>query len=265
MLVSITMPVYNNLKGLDISLQSIISQTYTNWEVIVVDDGSIENHKKVVEKFDDDRIHFFRLNKNEGRSVARQKTFSSIKGQFCAFLDAGDCYEKDFLKNAIECFYKGDFLAVSQTMKIVYRNKIYRSRLNESKIINIKSFEYQDIAFAPTVIKAELCKNYVFNLPLRYSEDRFFLNYLSSNYNGKIVILNTFSYIYNQGSDNIKISTTFKKYYYDSIRLYREKKKLRALVRFFQAFLGSVYHLIFGYEAILKKRYKKIDEKNNEL
>ncbi|GIM60950.1 hypothetical protein CKY20_07335 [Capnocytophaga canis] len=255
MLISITIPVYNNIEGLEISLQSIINQTYTNWEVIVVDDGSKENHGQVIDKFNDNRIHFYRLQKNGGRAVARQKTFEMIRGDFCAFLDAGDCYEPDFLENAIEYLSKGDLLGVSQTLKIVYKEMIYLTKYEQEKVIDIKSPYYQKMAFASTIIKADICRGYKFPSFLKYSQDRYFLNYIAKNYEGKIMLLNTNSYIYHQGNDNIKVSTTFKKYKYDSLRLFKEGKYFRAFLRYIQAFIGALLHFFGGYEYLLKKRY----------
>ncbi|MDO4230349.1 MAG: glycosyltransferase family 2 protein [Capnocytophaga sp.] len=195
-----------------------------DFEIIVADDGSKENHKIIIDQFNDNRIHFHRFDKNKGRPVARQKTFELMRGDYYAFLDAGDCYENNFLENAINFLSKGNLLGVSQTMKIVYKNKTFYTHYKEEKAIDIKSPDYQRMGFAPTIIKAEICKNYTFDPSLKYSQDRHFLNYLAANNEGKIMLLNTTGYIYNQGNDNIKVSTTFKKYRYDSLRLFKEGK-----------------------------------------
>lgn len=255
MLVSVTIPVYNNLEGLKKSLKSVLSQTYANWEAIVVDDGSKENHKKIVDEFNDSRIRFYRLEKNRGRPIARQKTFEMMRGEYCAFLDAGDCYEKDFVKNAISFFTDDDLLAVSQTMKIIYKNQEYYTYYKEG-IIDVKSPIYQRIGFASTIFKASICKNYIFNPALKYSQDRHFLNFISNHNSGKIRLTNTKGYIYNQG-DEMKVSITFKKYYYDGLRLFKEKQYLNSILSFFKAISMTIIHFIFGYEKLLKIRFKK--------
>ncbi|MFK8270491.1 glycosyltransferase family 2 protein [Capnocytophaga stomatis] len=258
MKISITLPVYNNLEGLELSLQSILEQTYSDWEVIIVDDGSIENHEIVVNKFRDERIRFFRLEKNKGRAVARQKTFEALQGEYCAFLDAGDCYEKNFLENAVNIFSNhNDLLGVSQTMKIVYKNNLYLSRIENDYVIDIKSPMFQKISFASTVIRSDLCKNYRFNFSLKHSEDREFLNHLSENYTGKIFISNSNSYIYNLSSENAKVSTTMKKYYYFGWLLFHEGKYLQSTQAFFKMLIGTLCHIVFGYEKLLEIRYKK--------
>lgn len=259
MKVSITLPVYNNLRGLELSLQSVILQTYTNWEVVVVDDGSIESHKKVVDKFEDKRIRFFRFEKNKGRAAARQKTFEMIQGEYCAFLDAGDSYEKDFIKNAMNLFAKNNkLLGVSQTMKIIYKDNLYFSRMNTSSLIDIKSNMFQEVSFASTIINADLCKNYKFKISLRHSEDRHFFNNLSKNYDGQIFLINTNSYIYNLNGENAMISTTMKKYYYFCLLLFYEGKYFQGVKAFFKMLIGTSYHILFGYEKLLERRYKKL-------
>lgn len=258
MKVSITLPVHNNLEGLKKSLWSVMGQTYSNWEVIVVDDGSAENHKKIVEEFNDSRIFFFRFDKNQGRAIARQRTFEMAQGEYCAFLDAGDCYEKNFLENAINTFSAiNDLIGVSQTMKIVYKDNIYYSPFDEEMLVDTKSNDYQKIAFASTIIKTKYLKNKSFDASLKHSEDRYLLDQIASNVNGKIILLNTYSYIYNQDRNNARISTTLKKYYYDSLRLFKERKYKESLLSICKACLVSVYHLIFGYRRLLELRYKK--------
>lgn len=258
MLVSVTIPVYNNLEGLKSSLQTVMEQTYPNWEAIVVDDGSLENHKSIVDAFNDNRIRFFRFEKNQGRAIARQKTLEMIQGEYCAFLDAGDFYEKTFLENAVNILLKNNHLiGVTQAMKIVYQSKVYYSSFDEDKCIDIKSNYFQKIPFASTVIRGDICKKNSFDPSLRFSEDRHFLNSLAAKNTGKILIINTIGYIYNQREENARISTTIRKYSYDCLRLLKEKKYILAGACVFYGLLATLFHSIFGYDKVLRKRYKK--------
>ena len=65
-LVSIIMPSYNTSKYIKDSIQSVINQTYTNWELIIVDDCSTDNTDEVVRSIIDDRIHYIKNEKNSG-------------------------------------------------------------------------------------------------------------------------------------------------------------------------------------------------------
>lgn len=256
MLVSVTIPVYNSRDGLKVSLDSLLKQTYQNWEAVIVDDGSMVSVEDIVEAYKDNRIRSHRFAVNQGRPAARQKTFMMMKGQYCAFLDAGDCFTPDYLKNAIELFLKYDnLLGVSQSMLIKYKELVFSTNYGNIEI-NIKDPEFDKISFASTIFRSEVCKEYVFDSKLKYSQDRQFLDYISSNYSGNIFTLNSHGYIYNQGS-NMKVSTTFFKYYYDALRLFLDGKNLGSIKSLNKAICMPIVQMLFGYEKLLMMRYKK--------
>lgn len=257
MLISVVIPVYNNLEGLKASLNSLVSQNYENWEAIVVDDGSSVNHKIVVDEFNDYNIIFHRFDINKGRPQARQKTFELLSGVFCAFLDAGDLYDDSFLLNAVNEIKAGGYFGVSQSMRILYKGNIYFSTYI-NKVVNTKDDDFNNISFASTIIESKICKNYKFNSKLKYSQDKHFLSHISKNYDGDIKLLDTHSYIYDQGS-SMKLSTTLKKYYYDILRLKQEGRFTHLPIALSKMVIFSLYHLIFGYSSLLKIRFKHIN------
>jgi glycosyltransferase involved in cell wall biosynthesis len=103
-LVSIIVPTYNSEKFIIDTIQSVQNQSYKNWEVILVDDCSSDNTVamiiEMVEK--DNRIQVFRLNKNLGTGVARNKGISNANGRYIAFLDADDLWKSDKLQKQID-------------------------------------------------------------------------------------------------------------------------------------------------------------------
>jgi glycosyltransferase involved in cell wall biosynthesis len=102
--VSIMMPVYNGEKYIESAIQSVVSQSYQNWELIIVNDGSTDQTTKILEKFSDQRIKKLHQ-KNQGEAAARNTALANMEGEYLAFLDADDLFFPDFLKNMI------DFLA----------------------------------------------------------------------------------------------------------------------------------------------------------
>lgn len=102
-LVSIIMPSYNTASFISQSIDSVLAQTYENWELIIVDDCSTDETKEVVSNYQkkDDRIHFFVNEKNSGAAISRNKAIELSKGEWIAFLDSDDIWEKDKLKNQI--------------------------------------------------------------------------------------------------------------------------------------------------------------------
>lgn len=91
-LVSVIMPAYNCERFIGITLDSVINQTYQNWEVIVVDDGSTDNTAEIVQDYiiKDNRIRYHKLEKNLGAAIARNRAIDLAKGKYMAFLDSDD-------------------------------------------------------------------------------------------------------------------------------------------------------------------------------
>ena len=102
-LVSIIMPAYNCEDFIGITLDSVINQTYQNWEVIVVDDCSTDNTAKLVQEYvkKDNRIKYHKLDKNSGAAVARNKAVDLANGKYMAFLDSDDVWFPEKLTKQI--------------------------------------------------------------------------------------------------------------------------------------------------------------------
>lgn len=89
-LVSVVIPVYNRSEELQRAITSVLSQTYQNIEVLVVDDGSEENLKSICDGFDDKRIRFFKHENHTNANVARNRGIKEAKGIYIAMLDSDD-------------------------------------------------------------------------------------------------------------------------------------------------------------------------------
>lgn len=96
-LVSIIMPSYNTARFIGQSIESVLAQTYTNWELIIVDDCSTDNTSDVVNGFDDKRIRFFKNNENVGAAITRNFALKQTKGRWIAFLDSDDLWHPNKL------------------------------------------------------------------------------------------------------------------------------------------------------------------------
>lgn len=101
-LVSIIMPSWNTAKFIAESIQSVINQTYTNWELIIVDDCSTDNTDQVIESFNDRRIRYFHNEKNSGAALTRNKAMREAKGEWIAFLDSDDLWAPEKLAHQIK-------------------------------------------------------------------------------------------------------------------------------------------------------------------
>jgi glycosyltransferase involved in cell wall biosynthesis len=96
---SIILPTYNRGPLLSKSISSVLSQKFTDFELIVVDDGSTDNTREVVQSFSDPRIHYY-YKENEERNFARNFGISMAKGKYVCFLDSDDYYLPNRLEKA---------------------------------------------------------------------------------------------------------------------------------------------------------------------
>lgn len=109
-LVSIIMPSYNTAKYIPDSINSVLYQTYKNWELIIVDDCSTDNTDEAVKPFlSDNRIRYLKNEKNSGAAVSRNYALREAKGKWIAFLDSDDLWEKDKLEKQISFMEKNGY------------------------------------------------------------------------------------------------------------------------------------------------------------
>lgn len=103
-LVSIIVPVYNAGKFIDETIQTVRSQTYNCWELILVDDGSTDDGREKIEKWckEDERLRLIVQEKNEGAARARNTGIENASGRYIAFLDADDIWRPQKLEKELE-------------------------------------------------------------------------------------------------------------------------------------------------------------------
>ncbi|MCD8022821.1 MAG: glycosyltransferase [Lachnospiraceae bacterium] len=99
--VSVIIPSYNREKTIERSIRSVLDQTYADLEVIVVDDGSKDHTRKVVEAIKDDRVHYV-YQSNQGACAARNHGIGEAKGEYIAFQDSDDVWRPEKLEKQLE-------------------------------------------------------------------------------------------------------------------------------------------------------------------
>src|SRR4051794_14509566 len=101
--VSIIMPAFNRAQWLPLSVGSVLQQTYADWELIIVDDGSTDDTRAVVEQFQaqDNRIRYVSNCRRKGPSGARNQGMNQARGRYVAFLDSDDAWEPFHLHDSV--------------------------------------------------------------------------------------------------------------------------------------------------------------------
>tara|TARA_Y100000996_G_C22469819_1_gene621608 strand:- start:216 stop:1127 length:912 start_codon:yes stop_codon:yes gene_type:complete len=138
-LVSILLNCYNAEKFIAKAIDSVICQSYNNWELIVWDDGSTDNTVKILENYKDDRIFIFKKKKNVGLGKSRIEATKHLNGELITILDADDFYHKDKIFKQVEIFQKNKNISICSTWAKIFDNdfklkRIFASELNEDKL-----------------------------------------------------------------------------------------------------------------------------------
>lgn len=115
--VSIIMPAFNAAKTIAESMESVLRQTFTEWELIVIDDGSTDETAEIVERFrrSEDRIFLLKLSKNGGLPNARNEGCKISSGEFIAFLDSDDVWLEDKLSVQVDFHARNPDIEISHT------------------------------------------------------------------------------------------------------------------------------------------------------
>ena len=175
--VSVIMPAYTTEDFIEEAIQSVQNQTFQDWELLVVDDGSPDNLVEIVTrlKATDNRIQLIRQ-KNSGVSVARNTGIKKAKGEYISFLDSDDYWDHTFLEktfrkarsNKLDFVYSGYY---KQTPSHKY--KIIGPPYIETKLLYARIFEKQSLCMGTFLVeKSFLNKNHLyFSTNTKYGED----------------------------------------------------------------------------------------------
>lgn len=104
-MISVVIPLYNKEQSIASTLQTVLNQTYQDFEIVIVDDGSTDHSVGEVTKMTDPRIRLIHQ-ENAGVSAARNRGIEEAKGEYIAFLDADDEWKSDYLKTQYELTQK---------------------------------------------------------------------------------------------------------------------------------------------------------------
>ena len=272
-MVSIIMAVYNGEKYIEQAIESVLSQTYKDLELIVCDDGSTDNTRKIVQRYEN-VIYIYQNHK--GQSSARNAGISVSRGDYIAFLDADDLYSADKLKKQLEAFI------VDETADIVYNDVIVTDK--NLKYLNILKSEgrfekredflaaiiFRQVIAGPIcmMLKRKCIEKIKWNEGLKYAADYEYIIKLAHEYNFKY--LEQPLYIYrrheNNLSNNHKITLEEEKKIVkqlgkDKIKIIIEQSNFNHNVK--QFLLAKIYIKIDEYEkaAIILKQKINIKEK----
>lgn len=132
-LVSVLMTSYNTSRYIQFAIQSLLEQTYTNWELLIADDCSTDSTREVISEFSDARIRIYHNDHNLHYLRTRNKLVQYAKGDFIALLDSDDRYAPEKLRLQIEEFNNDPTLALCGTLVSFMDNEGNRLKTMDSK------------------------------------------------------------------------------------------------------------------------------------
>ena len=221
-LVSIIVPIYNSEKTIERCIKSIINQTYSNIEIILIDDGSTDKTEFICKKYEeeDERITFVKRD-NSGVSNARNYGIKISKGKYIQFVDSDDYIDKYFVEKMVKSIEKNNADLVICGINIVKREKMYSNAI-ASKNINDLRIEKKifnnlvDTGLIFYIWNKLYLKEYIQNLfdnNMSLGEDVIFnLNYLKNVEKVNIIDDILYYYTMNEKGINIKNFSLNNKY-----------------------------------------------------
>jgi glycosyltransferase involved in cell wall biosynthesis len=211
-LVSVVMPVYNAEKYLKPAIDSILNQSYTDLDIVIVNDGSTDNSKNIIKSYQDPRIRYFENAQNSGIVVTRNRGLEEARGDYIAVMDSDDLAAPDRMKIQVE------FLENNQEFGMC--GSYFKTINGQDKILKTVNFPTNDkdarsylivhncFCHSTVMIRGELAKRLKYDLRYDVVED-YELWYRISKIS-KIINLPVYTTFYRVHGNNV--STTKNKH-----------------------------------------------------
>lgn len=154
-LVSIIMPCYNAERYIAQSIESVLAQTYQNWELLITDDGSTDRSVDIVSRYSkhDDRINVLVPDEHSGIARTRNLSISLAKGRFVAFLDSDDIWKSDKLEKQVNFMLENNVAFTYSSYEIIdVQGKLKKKIVKDAGVMSYKKYLRNTIICCGTVV-----------------------------------------------------------------------------------------------------------------
>nr|WP_319569913.1 glycosyltransferase family A protein [uncultured Draconibacterium sp.] len=155
-MISVIIPTYNRSSSIERSIRSVLDQSYTVIELIVVDDCSTDNTEKLVRSINDNRLVYYKLEKNSGASYARNCGIKKAKGKYIAFQDSDDTWRPNYLETQLNTFLKVEDTYDAQICRFSYlmdnEERISPARKDIKDGISLEKLFLKNVVGTPVLI-----------------------------------------------------------------------------------------------------------------
>ena len=184
--VSIILPIYNSEKYVESTLKSVLAQTYTDWELIIIDDCSTDRSMDIVEQYKNEKFIIIKNSENIGPGISRNMGIEKAKGKYIAFIDSDDIWNERKLEYQLKFMEDNDIeFSFSGYERISSKNDKYIRNVEVPKIVKYEDLLKNTIILTSTVIidTSKINKEILVFENLRMSEDLvLFLKILKQGY-----------------------------------------------------------------------------------
>lgn len=198
--VCVVMPVYNGASTIELALKSLVAQTYKNWICVIVNDGSKDETKEILDSLTDPRFKVYHLPKNMGRGYARQFALEHAEGDYLAYLDADDFYHTEKLRLQVEVLESDSDIYLVSSGLLAFGNDY--SPMNTRGLFDLKKSKrfvnkgVLNIVMPSAMVRLEQAKTLKYNENLNAGEDLdYFARYLDGKYYSNINRVLLFYYV----------------------------------------------------------------------
>ena len=265
---SLIIPAYNVEKYIKKCLDSVLNQTYNNYEIIIINDGSTDNTSKILESYKSNKKIKIINQENKGLSNARNTGVSNAKGDYILFIDSDDFIEKELLEILNKTIKDEDLVRfqikiLDETNKIIkeYKEETFNN-LNGIEAFNkLSKYNLVELAVCYAYKKDTFLKNNYKFEEKTYHEDFGLIPYIIIS-SKKVTSINYIGYNYLQRKNSIMNNTDYKKEIKKSNDVLKHYKNL---IKWSQNIKGdlTIYKSFIANSVILKSlNLKEKDYKN---
>ena len=154
-LVSIIMPCYNAERYIAQSIESVLAQTYRNWELLITDDCSTDGSVKIATKYSllDDRISLLVPDEHQGIARARNMSISRARGRFVAFLDSDDIWYPEKLERQVNYMLENDLAFTYTSYELIdWQGNPKNKTVKDAGVMSYKKYLRNTIICCGTVV-----------------------------------------------------------------------------------------------------------------
>lgn len=251
-LVTIMMPVFNGNRLIRASIDSLLAQTYPNWECVIVDDGSTDGTSAYLDSLIDKRFIVHHFPKNMGRPLARQKALELAKGKYLAMLDAEDLYSPQKLERQIKLLtsHPEVSLVCSSMCSFGTTTNILRKRGAVKE--EIVEFSGRNVpVHASSMLLLERAKKFQYNASLNLGEDA---DFLSRYLVGCKYLLDPEILYYYSEFDSVSKTKILSSYKIKALEYTKKMNLKKGITNCLKYFIQSIRFRYISIEKILASR-----------